>query len=54
MPTTDFEISEKTYTVSTDGCPEFKYGDDVVFANESTDISFSQPWYQKGYAAIPF
>ena len=54
MPTSNFEIKGKTYTVSTIGSPEFKYGEDLVLANESTDISFSQPWYQKGYAAIPF
>ncbi|MCP9770814.1 hypothetical protein EGI22_23160 [Lacihabitans sp. LS3-19] len=54
MPTTEFAISNKTYNVSIDGCPEFSSGIENVLSNEDTDIVFHQPWYNKGYASIDF
>jgi Phytanoyl-CoA dioxygenase (PhyH) len=54
MATTDYQINGKTYTVSIDGSPEFKLGQDIVFSNQQTDIVFNQPWYEKGYTALEF
>ncbi|MCP9756283.1 phytanoyl-CoA dioxygenase [Lacihabitans sp. CCS-44] len=54
MPTTNFEINGKTYAVSIDGCPEFRYGKNAVLAGVNTDIVYSQPWYAEGYTAADF
>lgn len=54
MPTTDFEINGKTYAVSIDGCPEFRYGKSAVLAGADTDIVYNQPWYAEGYTAADF
>jgi Phytanoyl-CoA dioxygenase (PhyH) len=54
MATTDFEINNKTYQVSIDGSPAFKYGEDKVLAGPNTDIVYHLPWYEKGYTAQRF
>jgi hypothetical protein len=50
----NFNINGKTYVFSGQGSPEFKYGKEEVLSGQKTDIAFGQPWYQKGYKAIPF
>ncbi len=54
MPTTEFEIKGKTYEVSIAGSPEFRFGENIVLSNASTDIVFNQPWYNNGFTAVDF
>ncbi len=54
MPTTEFEIKGKTYEVSIAGSPEFRFGENIVLSNSSTDIVFNQPWYNNGFTAVDF
>lgn len=51
---TKFYIQDKSYQVSTEGSPEFKYGIDTVLSAENTDIVYNQDWYNEGYTAQQF
>jgi hypothetical protein len=54
MNSFSFEIDNETFVLSGDNSPSFKYGEDKVLSNSITDISYGQPWYNRGYQAIPF
>jgi Phytanoyl-CoA dioxygenase (PhyH) len=54
MSITNFEINGITYPVSTEGSPEFNYGNDAVLSSADTDIVYNLPWYEKGYTAENF
>lgn len=50
----NFEINGVPHIFSAEQAPEFKYGKAEVLSAADTDITFHQPWYQKGFEAIPF
>ncbi len=54
MSLTNFEINGKTYPVSTEGSPEFKFGDDKVLSGPNTDIVYHLPWYKAGHTSENF
>ena len=49
-----FILNGDERTFSTKGSAPFKYGEDKVLSTASTDITFNQPWYDQGYAALDF
>ncbi|MHA7865552.1 phytanoyl-CoA dioxygenase family protein [Flagellimonas marinaquae] len=49
-----FIINDDKRAFSTKGSAPFKYGENEVLSTVSTDITFNQPWYDQGYAALDF
>ena len=49
-----FTLNGEKRTFSTKGSAPFKYGENEVLSTVSTDITFNQPWYDQGYAALDF
>jgi hypothetical protein len=51
---TIFNINGIEKKFSIENTPDFNYGKHEVLSNEKTDISFGQPWYNKGYYEVDF
>jgi hypothetical protein len=49
-----FSINNNQHEVSIENSPEFRYGKSEILSGESTDITFHQSWYPKGYSAMRF
>lgn len=49
-----FKINNKEFNFPTESAPEFKTGNDEILSGEGTDITYGQPWYQKGYTTVKF
>ena len=46
---TDFVVNGVERAFSIKNSPHFKYGDDEILSSETTDITYSQSWYEQGF-----
>ncbi|NBV31928.1 MAG: phytanoyl-CoA dioxygenase [Bacteroidetes bacterium] len=51
---TIYTINQEEMKFSTKGSPEFRYGNDERLSREDTDITYHQPWYDKGFTEHDF
>lgn len=50
MSEISYQINNESFSVSIEGSPVFQTGKDQVLSQADSDITFGQPWYNKGYA----
>jgi hypothetical protein len=54
MRNTEYDIDGEKHIVSIEGSPIFKMGKDEILSRIDTDITYGQPWYDKGYTEVDF
>lgn len=54
MKKTNYQIDDKKYTISIKDSPLFELGNDEVLSTKDSDITFGQPWYNKGFSEQDF
>ena len=51
---TDFVVNGVERAFSIKNSPHFQYGDDEILSSETTDITYSQFWYEQGFTEFDF
>lgn len=54
MNNTDYQIDGNKYTISIEDSPLFQLGKNEVLSKEGSDITYGQPWYNKGFSEENF
>src|SRR5690625_1493765 len=54
MMKTTFYLDDEQRTFSINAAPEFSFGKDKLLSTKITDVTFGQPWYEKGFTEVSF
>ena len=54
MNNTDYQIDGTKYTISIEESPLFQTGKNEVLSREGSDITYGQPWYERGFSEQDF
>src|SRR5689334_7624863 len=49
-----YTIDDKSYEVSIDHSPAFRFGKDDLLSGRNSDIAYGQSWYNEGYHTCRF